>query len=126
MAPYFIASLWHEVVMYNYFNATLFDVRTRSLNALIYSCGRIAASFAFQYTSNIYTETNRRVNALLLLIGFSLLVGFVSVLMVFCGAFDLINSTGVDLTEPKAILMMIIFFCFGNLETYATNLSQFC
>lgn len=124
MAPLFMSCMWHEVVLFNFMNAGLYNVRSRTANAGVYYIGRIVASFTFQYACDYHHRTRKRVATAVTFVAAHLIIGFILTLMVFCGFQRIKDSHDLDLTDKRAAIGWFIFFIFGSLETMASSMSK--
>lgn len=125
VTPMFILNVWHEVVLFNFFNVALFNIRSRALNSAFYSFARILASLVFQVAVDMadFESLKGRIWFALLPIIIFLSIGLILSGSVFLGLFSIIQESEIDYTEPRAIVVMGAFFAYGALETLTATFS---
>ncbi|EZG43337.1 putative DUF895 domain protein [Gregarina niphandrodes] len=123
MAPLFMCSIWHEVVLFNYFNVQLSNVRSRALNALVYYLARILASFLFQFVCDLAHTLPRRIDSANIFTLTLCALGFTTAAMTFGDVFGVQSDAPLDFREKRSSLLLLCFFAYGALETTATSYS---
>lgn len=124
LVPLFLASVWHEVVLFNFFNSTIFNVRSRALNSASYYSARIIASWLFQLaadvSSDVFVATASATGTLIVFLA----LGILPSAAVFLNFLGLRDARDLDLEEPRAFLLTLCFFAYGALETMAASYSK--
>lgn len=115
LAPLFMAAFWHEVVLFNFFNTSLFNVRSRAVNAGFYFVARIIASFIIRYACDCSDNLRKRIAAAVGTLAFFLLIGFTVK----------ITHEKTSPTHPQSLASLPFHFCCRCLLWYFVVLSEF-
>lgn len=132
LTPLFLASVWHEVVWFNYFNSRLFNVRSRAYNSCVYYMARIFASFLFQYVLSLSNLTRGKIrNATVLSLALLCCGSGVALSHFLPGGFTHGNDVQnegkppplLDFQSVRGVVLSLGFVAYGSLETFAASFS---